>query len=251
MDSADHLKHLAADVARLREVAARNLAVPVPTCPGWTVEDLVLHVANCYLSVAVPQLWLPERVPAQNLAGLGPLAALQHAHATLVGEVAACEGRTRGDKVSTSSFWVRRMVFETAMHRIDAELALAEPSVPIPSALAADGIDEFLTVVLTHETQQWTHQYTSDLSDWGRRWLLVSAGLAQWRITIHPHGAGAALLHSQPTSAETPAAGISGDADPLLRWMYNRGGADQVTTTGDDAMIAQLRRLLTAVMNVN
>jgi hypothetical protein len=33
--------------------------------------------------------------------------------------------------------------------------------------------------------------------------------------------------------------------------MYNRGGVDQVTTAGDDEMIAQFRRLLTAVMNVN
>jgi hypothetical protein len=215
------------------------------------VADLVSHVANGYLNVAVPQLRPAGEAPAQNLAGLEPLAALQHAHATLVAEVAACEDRTGNGDVSTSSFWVRRMVFETAVHRIDAELALAEPSAPIPSALAAEGIDEFLTVVLPQETQQWTHQYTSDLSDWGQRWLLVSAGQAQWRIAIHPHGAEAALLHSQPASARAPAAGITGDADPLLRWMYNRGGADQVTTTGDEGMLAQFRRLLTAVMNVN
>ncbi|MGN6791264.1 MAG: maleylpyruvate isomerase N-terminal domain-containing protein, partial [Streptosporangiaceae bacterium] len=43
MDSADLPKFLAAEAARLHEVAARNLAAPVPTCPGWTVEDLVLH----------------------------------------------------------------------------------------------------------------------------------------------------------------------------------------------------------------
>jgi uncharacterized protein (TIGR03083 family) len=251
MDGAHHLEYIAADVARLREVAARNLTAPVPTCPGWTTGDLASHVANCYLTVAVPQLRLPGQAPAPDLAGLGPLDALQQAHATLVGEVAACAGRAGNDGVSTSSFWVRRMVFETVMHRIDAEMALAEPSAPIPSALAAEGIDEFLTVVLPHETRQWNHQYTSDLSDWGQRWLRVSAGQAQWRITIHPDGAAVALLHPQPTASETPSAAISGDPDPLLRWMYNRGGADQVTITGDDAMIAQFRRLLTAVMNVD
>ena len=55
------------------------------------------------------------------------------------------------------------MAHETVIHRIDAELALAEPSAAIAPALAADGIDEFLTVILTHETRQWTDQYATDL----------------------------------------------------------------------------------------
>lgn len=40
-------------------------------------------------------------------------------------------------------FWVRRMLFETLVHRVDAERALGLPSV-IDPALARDGVDEFL-----------------------------------------------------------------------------------------------------------
>ncbi|KJY16262.1 hypothetical protein VR46_45300, partial [Streptomyces sp. NRRL S-444] len=41
-------------------------------------------------------------------------------------------------------FWVRRMLFETLVHRADAELALGiDPH--IDRVLAVDGIDEFLT----------------------------------------------------------------------------------------------------------
>lgn len=43
MDTARLLECLDTDVARLREVAARDLSAPVPTCPEWTVEELVRH----------------------------------------------------------------------------------------------------------------------------------------------------------------------------------------------------------------
>lgn len=253
MDIADHLKYLAADVARLQEVAARDLAAPVPTCPGWTVAELVSHVAGVYVNVVVPKLRLPDQVPAQNLTGLEPLAAFQRAYAILVGEFAArasqeCTGQ---DEASTASFWARRMAQETAIHRIDAELALAEPSAPIPAALATDCIDELLTVVLVHETQRWTRQYASDLSDWGQRWLLVSASSARWRISVRPRGVDAAPLHSPPASTGTPTAGVCAPADPLLRWMYNRSDTDQVTMTGDGEMTAQFERLLTAIMVIS
>jgi hypothetical protein len=141
--------------------------------------------------------------------------------------------RSQGASAGAASFWIRRMAHETVIHRIDAELALAEPSAAIAPALAADGIDEVLTVILTHETRQWTDQYATDLTDWGPRWLLVSAGPAQWRITMRPNGTDAMPLRSPPASAAPPAAAIHGDPDSLLRWAYNRGRANQVITTGD------------------
>src|SRR5262249_19104154 len=253
MDSADLLRFLDAQAVRLHKVAARNLAASVPTCPGWTVEDLVLHVANGYLNVVVPQLRLPEQVLAQDLSGLEPLTALQHSHATLASEFAARRRRDqeRQEAGDTASFWIRRMAHETAIHRIDAELAQGEPSARIPPALAADGIDEFLTVVLTHETQQWMHQYANDLSDWGQRWLMVSAGSAQWHISVRPQGVDAAIEAPAPVAGRTPAASIRGDADPLLRWIYNRDRAQQVIITGDVGMTAQFRRLLTAIVSLS
>jgi catechol 2,3-dioxygenase-like lactoylglutathione lyase family enzyme len=40
-------------------------------------------------------------------------------------------------------FWARRMLFETLVHRVDAERAVGRES-DIDSAAAADGVDEFL-----------------------------------------------------------------------------------------------------------
>ena len=41
-------------------------------------------------------------------------------------------------------FWSRRQALETAVHRVDIELSHG-PAAPIPSWLAADGIDEVVT----------------------------------------------------------------------------------------------------------
>lgn len=46
MDRKRYLECLAADERRLRELAGgADLATPVPSCPDWTLADLVEHVA--------------------------------------------------------------------------------------------------------------------------------------------------------------------------------------------------------------
>lgn len=254
MDSARLLECLATDVARLGAVAVRDLSAPVLTCPGWTVEDLVRHVAHGYINVVVPRLRLPEQTATRDLAALEPLAALELGYSAMTGQFAAraADDDPESATPDTARFWIRRMAHETAIHRVDAELALSETPAPIPPDQALDGVEEFLTVFLAQETQQWTEQYAADLGDWEQRWLLLSAGEAQWRITVGPHGVYATELPLPSTPHDTtPAAGIHAEPDPLLRWFYNRADPNLVTTTGDDHMTTQLRRLLTAVTSVS
>ena len=43
----DFASHIAADTARLVEVAAAGeLSRPVPSCPEWTMADLVWHLTD-------------------------------------------------------------------------------------------------------------------------------------------------------------------------------------------------------------
>jgi hypothetical protein len=50
MDSSRYLDSLASDFVLLRAAAtAAGLDAPVPSCPGWTVADLVRHVGEVYL----------------------------------------------------------------------------------------------------------------------------------------------------------------------------------------------------------
>ena len=153
MDRSRLLHCLDAEVARLRAAAARDLTAPVPTCPEWTVEELVRHVANFYLNVVVRRLHMPEDVPRVKLAP-DALAALDRGYNAVVQDLA---GRQPDEHVGqmpheTVYYWTRRTTHETAVHRVDAELAVASPVVPMPRDLAIDGIDEMLTGFLSELT---------------------------------------------------------------------------------------------------
>ena len=53
MDPSRYLECLAADYGDLRDaVASVEPAATVPSCPGWTVADLVVHVSQVYLHKA-------------------------------------------------------------------------------------------------------------------------------------------------------------------------------------------------------
>jgi uncharacterized protein (TIGR03083 family) len=248
MDRARLLECIAADAARLHEVAGWNLAAPVPTCPDWTVADLVRHVANGYLNVVVRRLRLPEDRPVQDLTGEQPIAALDRCYAALIEEFAA---RSDDDQVAggqeTVRFWIRRMAQETAIHRVDAELAVGAPATPIPEDLAVDAVGEMLWLFLEHETHTWPEDYADYLVDWGHRSLLVSAGPAAWRITLRTDGAEV----NSPSDDDGAEATIAGEPAAVLLWLYNRRGDDAVEADGDTEMIGQFRRLLAAGTGIN
>lgn len=48
MQPARYLAALEADATRLLDVADKRLAAPVPSCPAWTVEEVVSHLADGY-----------------------------------------------------------------------------------------------------------------------------------------------------------------------------------------------------------
>jgi hypothetical protein len=250
MESADLLEFLAADVARLREVATGDLSAAVPSCPGWTLADLLRHLTHGYLDVVVPQLRKTETAPARDRKLADPLAAFEHAYAVMLEELAAHERREDAD-LELAAFWIRRMAHETAMHRIDADLAVQRPPVAIPVELAADGVDELLTMFLARETTQWTEEYADDLTDWAARWLMVSIGAAAWQITVRPRGVAVEPIVPGQPPTDGCAARIDSDPEAFLRWAYNRPPTQRMVTTGDDLMLEQFKRLLTAVTSVS
>jgi hypothetical protein len=92
MDKSRYLECLAADYAQLREVVTATAPdTRVPSCPEWTVGDLVRHMAEVYehktrtLRTGEAQWWPPE------LAGEEPVAELDRTYAALVAELAARE----------------------------------------------------------------------------------------------------------------------------------------------------------------
>jgi uncharacterized protein (TIGR03083 family) len=244
MESSRLLTCLDADYARLREVAARDLSAPVPSCPGWTVTDLVYHVAEVYLHKteamrrqAVPEPWPPD------LTGEEPIAALERAYAALTAEFAArgADGPayTFYEPEQTVGFWIRRMAQETVIHRVDAELALGEPVRPIPDDLAVDGVDEVLAIFLGYGSHRWPGQFAADLKDTTGGAVEVSTAGGRWLVTPAAGGIEVGASGAAPVEAT-----VSGAPDPLLRWLWGRGGDGTVRMNGDADALARLRRLL-------
>ncbi|MFF4646648.1 maleylpyruvate isomerase family mycothiol-dependent enzyme [Streptomyces sp. NPDC001389] len=158
MNTADQLDHraaVAAETARFAELLrGADMTTPVPTCPGWDLTDLARHAGSVHRWFSVllrrriqapptsreVDLRLPERADGyadwleQGAAEAAEVFAGTDLDAPMW--VWGADGHAR--------FWVRRMLFETLVHRVDAERALGLPSA-IGLARGRDGVDEFLT----------------------------------------------------------------------------------------------------------
>jgi uncharacterized protein (TIGR03083 family) len=239
------LRCLEADFTVLR-AAAGDLSAPVPSCPGWTVDDLVNHVAYVYLHKVeamrggkFPDPWPPEPTGEKSPA------LLDRAYAELVAEFAARPDNepcpTWYEPDQTVGFWVRRMAQETVIHRVDAELAAGLPISPISAELAGDGIAEVLEVFLSYSTRQWPEDFGNLLRANGDQAVLVSTAGARWLVRLD-HGS----VEIAAPSAGQAVAQVSGAPHDVLLWLWRRVGDSAVRVEGDAAAIARLRAMLEA-----
>jgi uncharacterized protein (TIGR03083 family) len=132
---------------------APDVALDVPSCPGWTLTDLARHTGTIHRWVtAIVETEAAARVPFPEVdsprdsadgwgqwlaSGATPLLTALRSAGPLTAVWSWGPGRTSG-------WWARRMLHETTMHRVDAELALGAGDPVIDPVVAADGIDEFL-----------------------------------------------------------------------------------------------------------
>jgi uncharacterized protein (TIGR03083 family) len=250
MEESRYLECLAADHGDLRDAAASvELAVPVPACPGWTMGDLVFHVAEVYLhKVTVMRTgeW-PEQWPPPGAAAEAPLPLLGRAYGQLIAEFSARQPAdatpTWYDPDQTVAFWIRRMAQETVIHRIDAEQAAGLPVTPVPDDLAVDGVDEVLKRFLGYDVEALSQLEGGHLaSGSGQDTINVLAGRTAW--TVRPSPSGVVITDGASAS---PRVVIQAAADPMLRWLWGRAGDDTVRLTGEEAWADYLRRMLAAV----
>lgn len=243
---ARYLELIDADATRLLAVA-ESLDAVVPTCPGWTVRDLVEHLAQVYQHKIActrlqrqPEDWPPPTPPGD------PREWLSISRAELL-ELLLDRGpdapsATWWPADQTVGFWYRRMAQETAVHRVDAESA-AGAVTPVAADLAVDGIDEVLMIMLEGD---W-----SDMSaeDWGEvspdagadKAVAVLGGDAIWRVQLHPERIGVEI------GAGPADATVGGDPSEVLLWLWGRRPVDAVQVSGDhDAVTALRQRLVLA-----
>jgi len=248
----DYIACLAGESARFGEVIrAVAPAAPVPSCPGWTADDLLWHLGGVQWSWGVvvrdhltgPQAGslMPER-PADR-AGLQ--AFYQRASRDL-GQILAAAAPdaptwTWSDDQSVG-FVRRRQAHEALIHRIDAELA-AGSRTPVDPLLAADGVDEGLRVMYggVPEWGRFTPDDAKTLrieaTDTGDSWLVTLGrftgtdpdGTSYDEPDIH-------AADSDPDS-ET-AALICGVAAHLDCWLWHRPPLGQIDCSGDKEVLS-------------
>lgn len=132
-------------------VAESDPTAAVPSCPGWTVADLVDHLGGVHQwarHAVVAGSPDGEPVPAPTDQDAPGLAQWYAGHARdLVATLAAAgdDGPAWifGDGPATAGWWVRRQSHETLMHTRDLLGAGArEAAWELDPALAWDGVDE-------------------------------------------------------------------------------------------------------------
>ncbi|MQY39325.1 hypothetical protein SRB17_73470 [Streptomyces sp. RB17] len=153
---------IAHQVEQLRSVvtSGADLSATVPTCPDWSLEDLVRHMGGALRWVdALVRGRAQENIPEERitLAGgpgqRGDAGALD-AWLAETGELVVGALREAGPDtkvwtwagVPNSGFWARRMAHEITVHRADATLAAGLPYEVAPE-IAADAVDEWLEIV--------------------------------------------------------------------------------------------------------
>jgi uncharacterized protein (TIGR03083 family) len=245
---------LAEEYSLLRDAAAAtDLDAVVPCCPGWSMGDLVFHVARAYLhKVAVIRTgqW-PRSWPPPGLAAEPRLALLARAYGELTAEFAARDpaqpALTWYEPDETIGFWVRRMAQETVIHRIDAELTAGLPSVRVPDDLALDGVDEvlvrFLACFSPGAIADADVEHPASFDPDADAIVVTSAGRS-W--TVRPSSSNEVTVTDGAASRAATRAELSAPPDPMLRWLWGRIGDDAITVDGDPAWAAYLRRLLAA-----
>jgi uncharacterized protein (TIGR03083 family) len=220
-------------LAELTREAAPDTAVP--TCPGWTLQQLVRHVGRgdrwAATIVRTGEFVDPREVtggkPGDDVTGW-----LHESPRTLLDAVAES-----GPDVPVWTFlgprpaawWIRRRLHESTVHRADAALALGV-DYAIEPALAADGVSEYLTLVaarpagdgppLAAGTTLHLHATDDGLGAAGE-WLVrgTDSGGIAWE---HGHGKGAAA--------------VRGPAADLLLAVHRRIPASAVQVLGDAAV---------------
>lgn len=226
----EYLRALSDEGSRLRQVASGHLDAPVPSCPGWTVRDLVAHVgsvhrwATRFVAEGLERP-TPEASEAELLATGRSIDNLlewsQLGHEALLDALRTAPADLQCwsflPAPSPLVFWARRQAHETTIHRIDVELAAsigrtATALTPVPVELAADGIAELLEGFLRRRRRDAT---TEDEPSAG---VVVVAEDAERTWTFR-------LVGRVVVPAEEPALGsfeVRGSAEQLYRMLWNR-----------------------------
>lgn len=220
-------------------IAGRDMTLPVPSCPGWNVGQLVRHLGGA-------QRWIEGVVRERATESLGIVAGAQppqdqpfrdltpysHEDAGVVGKWLVDGAHQLSDTLRaagpdatvwtpvprgapTPVFHARRMTHETAVHRADAFLAIDVPY-ELATDVARDTVDEWLELAAIPEVL--ANPSTRELLGAGRTVALqaTDAADASWLIDL----TGDVITWRR--SSEAAAVTVRGPLTELVLLVYRR-----------------------------
>jgi uncharacterized protein (TIGR03083 family) len=233
--SLEHVATIEADASRILEAYATDRDARIPWSDRWTVRSVARHVAGAHHVVAGIVLGRPT-------ADFGLLDSIEQPAKddpafpawSASGSAAVCDAlrTTDLDEPCWTSipagrgvrYWLRRITHETTIHRWDAELGAGIDHAPIDPALAADGVDEYLTLGLPLLRAAGSSPAAPPLL------VECTDTEASWHVELADGGGCSVGAASDPvaTTLRGPAAG-------LLLWLYGRAPHHQlgIEVTGD------------------
>ncbi|WP_031467015.1 maleylpyruvate isomerase family mycothiol-dependent enzyme [Sciscionella sediminilitoris] len=246
MEFIEHCAQIGAQTERVRAALhGADPTVPVPSCPGWNLGQLIRHLGGAHRWVeATVRTRAREPLPEEDFA-FRDLTAFAHEDPSVLGPWLT-EGAERltGTLLAagpespvwvpipgvprTAAFFARRMAFETLIHGADALLALGQP-VTIEPDIAAGALAEWLeSITYPFQLERSPelrallgnrHAVQLRASDTGGRWYIE---LGAERITVR-EGDGPASV------------GLHGPITELLLALYRRRPIECVEVRGDQA----------------
>ena len=189
---------------------AADPAADVPSCPGWTVQDLANHLTAVHR-------WVLGALRNEGAPPYDEQPASPDDYAAVSSELVArlrelpvdapCWTFDRDDR--TTAFWRRRQLQEVSIHRWDVDRH------EIDEPIAEAGVDEVVEFFLPRQLalgRTTVPDGTVTLAAPGRTWTLVAG--------------------------DGPAAEVDGSAADLNLLLWGRRTLDEMTVTGDASFAA-------------
>lgn len=234
LDPAEYRRLFEVETARLAAVDEGSLTFDIPHIEGWTVHSVVGHTAWLLRYIGLCLQAPPDDAPARSAIGEPPVGAAvlpwfeegADQVRTLLAEADLDVMRPTWTGPQPTSWWLRRVTQEIAMHRWDAQSATDRPD-EIDTDLARDGIEEVLEVFVPNRLQ-----------------FDVLAGTGE---TIHLHATdadnGEWMLDLQPDEVRWERGHAKGDAaargsmSDLLLLLWSRIPPSRVEVFGDGGLL--------------
>jgi uncharacterized protein (TIGR03083 family) len=247
----DHIAHFEREVRAFEAAARRAAGAPlVPSCPGWSMADLVLHLGGVHRWLghlirervtappgrldpalfAVPAELAGWPLPKAPPGAAAPGSLLDWFAEGAAGLAALFRAGRPDEPVWTFgprqqlAFWPRMQAIEAAVHRWDAEQALGTPG-PVDGELAADAVAQTFEIMVPVR-RQWKGAPPGS----GERYRLRRTdGPGDWTVRFD-----GAEVRLDPGPGDVELAGMASD---LMLFLWQRVPAERLSVTGDRTLL--------------